>query len=62
MHDGAAQMAEHEPEHGLENFFGCWRHAGRVSQVGMASRIIGDGGRWYGDPATQRKDKSKPAP
>ena len=23
VHDGAAQMAEHEPEHGLENFFGC---------------------------------------
>jgi hypothetical protein len=40
VHDGAAQMAEHEPEHGLENFFGCRRHAGRVSQVGMGSRII----------------------
>jgi hypothetical protein len=23
VHDGAAQMAEHEPEHSLENFFGC---------------------------------------
>ncbi len=40
VHDGAAQMAEHEPEHGLENFLGCRRHAGRVSQVGVASRII----------------------
>ncbi len=40
MHDGAAQVAEHEPEDCLENFFGCRRHAGRISQVGMASRII----------------------
>jgi hypothetical protein len=40
VHDGAAQMAEHEPEHGLENFLGCRRHGGRVSQAGMASRII----------------------
>jgi hypothetical protein len=40
VHDGAAQMAEHEPEDGLENFFGCRRHAGRVSQVGMGSRKI----------------------
>jgi hypothetical protein len=40
VHDGAAQMAEHEPEHGLENFFGCRRHAGRVPQVRMRSRII----------------------
>jgi hypothetical protein len=23
LHDGAAQMAEHEPEDGLENFLGC---------------------------------------
>ena len=23
VHDGAAQMAEDEPEHSLENFFGC---------------------------------------
>jgi len=23
VHDGAAQMAEDEPEHGLEDFFGC---------------------------------------
>lgn len=42
MHDGAAQMAEHEPEDGLEHFLGCRRHAGRVSQVGVASRIIVD--------------------
>jgi hypothetical protein len=40
VHDGAAQVAEHEPEHGLENFLGCRRHAGRVSQAGVASRII----------------------
>ena len=40
VHDGAAQMAEDEPEHGLENFLGCRRHAGRVSQVGGGSRII----------------------
>lgn len=37
---GAAQMAEHKPEHGLENFLGCRRHAGRVSQAGTGSRII----------------------
>ena len=43
VHDGAAQMAEDEPEHGLENFFGCRRHAGRVSQVGIGSRVIVDG-------------------
>jgi hypothetical protein len=40
VHDGAAQMAEHEPEGGLENFFVCRRHAGRVSQAVVASRII----------------------
>lgn len=40
VHDGAAQMAKDEPEHGLENFLGCRRHAGRVSQAGMESRII----------------------
>ena len=40
MRDSAAQMAEDEPEHGLESFFGCGRHAGRVSQVGKGSRII----------------------
>ncbi len=40
VHHGAAQVAEHEPEDGLENFLGCWRHAGRVSQVGIVSRII----------------------
>ena len=40
VHHGAAQMAEHEPEDCLENFLGCRRHAGRVSQVGIASRII----------------------
>jgi len=40
VHDGAAQMAEHEPEDGLEDFFGCRRHPGRVSQVGVGSRII----------------------
>ena len=40
VHDGAAQMAEHEPEDGLENFLGCGRHAGRVSQLGIASRKI----------------------
>ena len=40
MHDGAAQVAEHEPEDCLENFFGCRRHAGRISQVGITSRII----------------------
>ena len=40
VHDGATQMAEHEPEYGLKNFLSCRRHAGRVSQVGMGSRII----------------------
>jgi hypothetical protein len=40
VHDGAAQVAEHEPEHGLENFLGRRRHAGRVSQLGMGSRKI----------------------
>lgn len=38
VHDGAAQMAEHEPEDGLENFLGCRRHAGRVSHAGTESR------------------------
>jgi len=40
VHGGAAQVAEHEPEDGLENFFGCRRHGGRVSQVRTGSRII----------------------
>jgi len=44
VHDGAAQMAEHEPEYGLEDFLGSRRHAGRVSQVGIGSRIIGGAG------------------
>jgi hypothetical protein len=43
VHDGATQVAEDEPENGLEDFFGCRRHPGRVSQVGMASRIIMNG-------------------
>ena len=43
VHDGATQMAEHEPEDGLEDFLGCRRHAGRVSQVGTGSRIIVNG-------------------
>jgi hypothetical protein len=42
VHDSAVQMVEHEPEHCSENFLGCRRHAGRVSQVGMGSRIILD--------------------
>jgi len=37
VHDGAAQMAAHEPEDRLENFFGCRRHAGRLSPVGTGS-------------------------
>jgi len=41
VYDGAAQVAEHEPENGLEDFFGCWRHAERVSQLDKGSRIIG---------------------
>jgi hypothetical protein len=40
MHDGAAQMAEHEPEDGLEDFLGCRRHAGRVSEGKIESRKI----------------------
>ena len=45
VHDGAAQMAEDEPEHGLESFLGCGRHAERVSQVGIASTKIVRGER-----------------
>lgn len=36
VHDGAAEMAEHEPEDGEENFLGCRGHAGRVSQAGRS--------------------------
>lgn len=43
VHDGTAQMAEHEPEDSLENFFGCRGHAGRVSHAGTESRIIESG-------------------
>lgn len=50
VHDGAAQMPEDEPEHGLENFLGCWRHAGRVSQLGIPSRIIVNGMLFRLDP------------
>ena len=61
VHDGATQMAEHEPEDGLEDFLGCRRHAGRVSQVAAGSRIIVNGA---GGTAILRhkKGKSKPAP
>jgi len=41
VHHGATQVAEDEPENGLEDFFGCWRHAERVSQLDKGSRIIG---------------------
>jgi len=43
VHDGAAQMAEDEPEYSLEDFLGCRRHAGRISQARLASRTFASG-------------------
>lgn len=60
VHDCAAQMAEHEPEDGQENFLGCRRHAGRVSRMGMGSRIIPNGNR-QGYPAPRKEKNAKRA-
>src|SRR5690242_2295410 len=60
VHDGAAQVAEHEPEDGLENFFGCRRHAGRVSRKGMESRIIAEKKSQTQDPGTTHRNPGHP--
>jgi len=62
VHDGAAQMAEDEPEHRLENFLGCRRHAGRVSQAYLGSRIIVNGPGGTTILLHEEKIRSKPAP
>jgi hypothetical protein len=60
VHDGAAQMSEHEPENGLQNFLSCRRHAGRVSQVGKGSRVFVNGAG--GVPILRREGKKSQNP